>query len=86
MIIFCSDTTRPQVNHDVLVSVEEHDGARVVQLVHRVEVGHLCRVDEVDDAVVLDELRNRVQHLVHLHADGVVVVPEPDADDARLLR
>jgi len=30
-----------KVDHDVLVAEEEHDGARVVQLVHVVEVGHL---------------------------------------------
>ena len=41
-----------------LVSVEEHDSTRIVQLVHRVEVWHLTCIHEVDDRVVLDELRN----------------------------
>ena len=33
--------TRAEVDHDVLVAEEEHDGAGVVQLVHVVEVRHL---------------------------------------------
>lgn len=35
-----------KVDHDVLVSEEEHDGARVVQLVHGIEGGNLrtCHV------------------------------------------
>lgn len=34
--------SRPEVDHDVLVAEEEHDGARVVQLVHVVKVRHLA--------------------------------------------
>lgn len=33
-----------QINHDVLVTEEEHDGARIVQLVHGVEIRNLCQV------------------------------------------
>lgn len=33
--------------HDVFVAEEEHDSARVVQLVHRVEVRHLACVHQV---------------------------------------
>lgn len=33
--------TGAEIDHDVLVSEEEHHGAGVVQLVHVVEVGHL---------------------------------------------
>jgi hypothetical protein len=39
-----------------LISVEKHDGARVVQLIHGVEVGDLCDVDQVYDAIIFDEL------------------------------
>lgn len=32
----------------MLVSEEEHHSARVIQLIHLVEVGHLRNVDEID--------------------------------------
>jgi hypothetical protein len=38
----------------VLVAEEEHDGHRVVQLVHLLEIGHLVDVADVDDGEVLD--------------------------------
>jgi len=37
---------RAKITHDVFVAEEEHDGARVVQLVHGIEVGDLERVRE----------------------------------------
>ena len=119
---------RPQVDHDVLVPVEEHDGARVVELVHCVEVGHLKEmrknkrnvermrrrrmkktrrrrrsvemrqkgrvgkneltdslhgvsslqsqnthlgdIDEIDDGVILHELGDRIEDLIHLFLGG----------------
>lgn len=39
--------TRPKIDHDVLVSEEKHNRARIVQLVHRVEIRHLRNVDKV---------------------------------------
>ena len=42
--------SRAQVDHDVLVAEEEHDGARVVQLVHLVEVGDLEREKKEGEA------------------------------------
>lgn len=67
---------RAQVDHDVLVAEEEHDGARVIELVHRVEVRHLRDVHHVDHRKVLDVLGDAAEHLVHLHARRVVVVAE----------
>ena len=75
---------RAQIDHDVLVPVEEHGGARVVQLVHLVEVGHLRDVHQVAHGKVLHLLGDLVQGLVHLHALGVPVVAE--ADDHHPLR
>lgn len=46
-----------------LISVEKHDGARIVKLIHRVEVGHLCRVYKIDNGIVFNKLRNGIQHL-----------------------
>lgn len=60
----------------MLVAEEEHDGARVVQLVHGLEVGHLVEVAQVHDGEVLDLVRDLVQHLVLPHAVRVVVAPE----------
>ena len=37
--------SRAQIDHDVLISVEKHNGTWVVKLVHFVEVGHLRNVD-----------------------------------------
>jgi hypothetical protein len=42
-----------QIDHDVLVAEEEHDGAGIVQLVHLVEVRHLGDVHQVDHTEVL---------------------------------
>ena len=70
--------TRAQIDHDVLVPVEEHGGAGVVQLVHLVEVWHLSDVHQVAHSKVLHLLRDLVQGLVHLHALWVPVVAEAD--------
>ena len=45
-----------QIDHDVFVSVKEHDGARIVQLVHLVEVGDFGNVDEIHAGEILDLL------------------------------
>ncbi len=42
-----------QIDHDVLVAEEEHDGAGIVELVHLIEVRHLCDVHQVDHTEVL---------------------------------
>jgi hypothetical protein len=55
---------RAKVDLDVLVAPEEHDRARVVQLVHGVEVGHALGVDRVHDRVVLDKRADLVKHFV----------------------
>lgn len=76
--------SRPEVDHHVLVAVEEHDGARVVELIHPVKVGHLVEVDEVDDGKVPDPVGNLVERLV-LAGAGLVVQPAEAEDDDPLL-
>ena len=66
-----------QIDHDVLVSVEEHDGAGVVEFVHLVEVGHLCDVYEIGRGKVLHTVGYLIHQLIHLHACGVPVVTKP---------
>ena len=38
---------RSQVNHDVLISEEKHYCARIIKLIHRVEIGNLVDVHTV---------------------------------------
>ena len=52
-----------QVDHDVLVAEEKHDRHWVVQLVHRVKVGHGRDVDQIDDGKVFDGVRDGGQDL-----------------------
>lgn len=77
--------------------IEEHDGARVVQLVHLypckrtaqwlersthlVEVGDVRDVNEVNNRKVLHLLRNRVESLIHGHALAVPVMAEANNND-----
>ena len=60
--------TRPKIDHDVLVSEEEHDSARIVQLVHSIEIRHLRDVHQVYDTEVFNLIGNVEQRLVHFHA------------------
>jgi hypothetical protein len=59
-----------QIDHDVLVAEEEHDGAGIVELVHLVEVRHLGDVHQVDHTEVLhlppigDHVRVSMDHSV----------------------
>lgn len=68
--------TRAQIDHNVLVAEEEHHRARIVQLVHLVEVRHLGNVDQIDDSEVLHFLGDAVHDLIHFHAGGVPIVTE----------
>lgn len=54
--------SRPKITHHVLVAEEEHHRARIVQLVHGLEVGHLVQVAEVDDLFGKSGNRKSVCH------------------------
>ena len=51
VIITCA-----KIDHNILVPVEKHNSARIIELVHLVKVGHLSRVDQVHDGKVFDAL------------------------------
>jgi len=66
----------------VFVAEEEHDGTRVVELVHGFEIGDFVEVAEVDGAEVFNPVGDLVEDFVLLHAVGVRVAPEADEDEA----
>jgi hypothetical protein len=70
-----------EIDHDVLVAVEEHDGGLVVEFVHFVEIGHLGNVDEINHSHIGDLLRHRVKRLVLFHAFGIPVVAKANNND-----
>ena len=72
----------PEIAHHVFVAEEEHDGTRVVELVHGFEIGNFIEVAEVDGAEVLNSVGDLVQDFVLLHAVWVRVAPEADEDEA----
>lgn len=69
----------------MFIPEEEHNGARVVQLVHGLEVRHLVQVAHVQDGEVLDPVRDLVEDFVLAHAVGVAVAAEADHDQAVFL-
>ena len=71
-----------EVYHDVSISEEEHDCARIIQFVHCVEVGHLRDVNDVEHGKFLDGLRALDEDLIILHACLVGIVTESDAHDS----
>lgn len=44
--------TRSEIAHHVFVPVKEHDRHRIVELVHRVEIGDLVDIAQVDNSEV----------------------------------
>ena len=42
----------------MLIPEEEHDGYRVIQLVHLIEIGNLINVTQVDDGEIFDLISN----------------------------
>lgn len=77
--------SRSKVAHHMLVSEEKHDGARIEQLVHVVEVRHLRVVAQINDGEVLHLLRDAVQELVHLKTLSVPVAAKTHDHQAVLL-
>lgn len=62
----------------MFISKEEHDGNRVVEFVHFVEVGDLIDIAEVDDCKVLDLFGDTVEDFVLSHAVGIPVASKAD--------
>lgn len=77
--------SRPKITHHVFISKEEHDGARVVELVHLLEIGHLVQIAEVNYGKVLDTVGNLVEYFVLTHAVWIPIATEADDDQSVLL-
>ena len=78
--------TRSQINHNVLISVEEHTSAWIIQFIHFIEVRHVWYVHQVDNGKVFHLLRTLVKGFVHHHAGWVPVVTESYNHGTILLR
>jgi hypothetical protein len=77
--------TRSEIAHHVFVAEEEHDGHRVVEFVHLLEVGYFVKVAEVDYGEVLDALGDAVEDLILSHAVWVAVSSESNDYQALFL-
>lgn len=61
-----------QVDHYVFISKEEHDGDRIVELIHFVEIRNLRDVDEIDDSEVFYLVGDLVKRL-----QTPIIIPLP---------
>lgn len=77
--------TRTKIDHHMFVSEEEHDGDRIVKLVHRVEIWYFRDIHEIDHRKVPHFIDNLVQNLVHFHALRVPVVTKSNDHKTVLL-
>ena len=73
--------TSTKIAHHVFVAEEEHDGDRIVEFVHLLEVGHLIEVADIYDGEVLDPVCNLVEHFILTHAIWIPVAAEADYDE-----
>ena len=64
--------SRSEIDHHMLISEEEHDRARVVQLVHGIEFRDLCDVHEIDDNKVLHKIGNLPECFILLESHPTV--------------
>ena len=76
--------TGAQIDHHVLVSVEKHHRAGVVQLVHGYEVRNLLDVHQVDHRQVGDRVVDLEECLVH--EDAFLCVCDAESDDLAKIR
>ena len=75
-----------QVDHYVLIPVEEHGGTVVVQLVHLIKILDLVNVHHVNNGKVLHLLGNLSKNLILDHAGWVGITPEPNHHHPVFLR
>lgn len=62
----------------MFIPKKEHDGNRVIQLIHFVEIRHLVDIAQVHHSKVLDLVGDAVENLVLAHAVGIPVATETD--------
>jgi hypothetical protein len=65
----------------MFIPEEKHDGTRVVEFVHLVEIGDFIDVDEVEDGKVFAFIGYAVEDFVLFHALFVIIATEADHDD-----
>ena len=75
IVISCS-----KVNHNMSISEEKHSGARIIELIHCVEVWNLCYINKVNNCEVADFLCTFIQNFILLHAGWIPVMAKPNAD------
>ena len=69
-----------EITHHVFVAEEEHDGHRIVKLIHLVEVGDLIQIADIDNSKVLDAIGDAVEDFVLAHTVLVPIATEADND------
>lgn len=70
----------------MFIPVEKHGGARIIQFVHAIEIGHFVNVHEIDYCKVFDLFRDAEEDFVLDHARLVLITAEADDDDAIFFR
>ena len=66
------------VDHDMLVSVEEHEGHLIVEFIHGVEVRYSRDVDNVEGHKVAEFVGNLHDDFVHDHTGRIPIVAPAD--------
>lgn len=66
----------------MFIPEEKHDGHRVVQLVHALEVKHLVQIAEVDNCKVLHSICDAIQDFFLLHTVRIRVAPEANHNES----
>jgi hypothetical protein len=58
---------------------KEHDCARIVKLIHGIEVWNLSYVHQIDHSKIADLLSDFIKSFIHLHASRIPIVSKTDA-------
>ena len=64
------------IDHDVFVSVEEHECHLIIELIHGVEIGYLGDIGDIESDKVAQFVGHFSDDLVHDHTRRVPIVPE----------
>lgn len=61
--------SRTEIDHNMFIAEEKHYRARVIQLVHSVEIWHLWNINKIYNSKILDRLSHRSKNFIHLKTD-----------------
>ena len=70
----------------MLIAEEEHEGDRIVEFVHLLEVFYFVDVANIDDGEVLHNIGDLVEHLILTHAVGLGLTTEANDHQSLVLR